>query len=66
LQGLRDGTLTPEQLAQIDDLIAARQTCAGAGATGHHSTPPAPSQDQFAASLDLLMVELGVTEQEAA
>lgn len=64
LAAIRDGRLTPEQEAQIETLITTWQTRAGAGES--HSTPAAPSQDQFAASLDLLMVELGVTEQVAA
>lgn len=65
IAAVKDGTVTSEQLAHIEQLVSAWQTRAGAGTD--HSTPPAPSQDQYAAQLDLLMFELGIaTEQEAA
>jgi HK97 family phage prohead protease len=62
----REGRLTPEQLAQVEELKAAIQTRAGAGATGHHSTPPVPPARQVAAELDLLFFELGIPTEQAA
>lgn len=60
----REGRLSPDQLSQIDALIAARQASPGPGES--HSTPPAPSQAQFAAQLDILFLELGVPTEQAA
>jgi hypothetical protein len=64
IAAVRDGTLTPEQLSQIDELIAARQTRAGAGES--HATPPVPPARQLAAELDLLFFELGIPSEQAA
>jgi HK97 family phage prohead protease len=64
IAAVRDGTLTPEQLSQIDELIAARQTRAGAGES--HATPPVPPARQVAAELDLLFFELGISGAQAA
>lgn len=67
IEALRDGTLSERHYPLIDQLVAAWQERPGPGArTGHHSTPPAPTQEQFAASLDLLMFELGITHEVAA
>lgn len=64
IAAVRDGTLTDEQLSQIDELIAARQTRAGAG--DNHATPPVPPARQLAAELDILFLELGIASEQAA
>lgn len=64
IAAVKDGTLTDDQATHIAQLVRAWQTRAGAGL--NHSTPPAPSHDQFAAQLDYLLFELGTTDGAAA
>lgn len=63
IESMRAGTASDDQLAQIEQLVTAYQTRAGAGET--HSTPedpaPAPSFDLYAAAVDMRMrlIQLG-------
>lgn len=65
IEALRDGTLSERHYPLIEELVTAWQA-ARAAAGERHSTPPEPSQDQYAAQLDLLLFELGVTTEQAA
>ena len=64
LESMRAGELSDEQTAQIESLVAAYQTRAGAGES--HSTPDdqaqAPTFDLYAAAVDMRMrlIQLGV------
>lgn len=60
LAAVRDGQLTAEQETQIDHLVTAWQTRAGAGID--HSTPPAPSQDHLKVQIGLILAGFGVAD----
>jgi HK97 family phage prohead protease len=61
---LREGLLPEDQLIQLSQLIAARQTRAGADAS--HSTPPVPSQRDIDADLELFLFVAGQRTEQAA
>lgn len=63
LAAVKDGRLTAEQERQLAQLVDAWQTRAGAGTD--HSTPPAPSQDQLAAELGMIL-DFGLYDGVAA
>lgn len=64
IAAVRDGTLGDEQFAQLNDLIEAMQTRAGAGTD--HSTPPAPDDVDLGLDIDLTLALIGAGWRNAA
>jgi HK97 family phage prohead protease len=61
---IRSGRLPDDQLQQLQDELTATQTQRGRGSG--HSTSPAPVSRPYAAELDLLFLELGISQGEHA